>query len=207
MKVLAQGFNGFNETTGLGDKLESELERITIQQPELDYPVEISGRFSEFGKIEIEKRINHNGPLKDTIILQGAGWAFVEVELTNPGIWAIHCHSGQHANAGMMQLLQIGDKFTKTPDDWPTCNSFSSGIDRSDFENLFSEQNKVKFPFVASDNEIEKVMNSDGTISTGDGNCVSVKKAKNGAKVYSTICPTNFDNATFDNATFNPFRD
>ena len=89
MKVLAQGHHGFNETTGIANKLESELDRISIQQPQFDYPVEISGQFSDTGKIEIEKRINHNGPLKDVVVLQGGGWAYVEVELSNPGIWAM----------------------------------------------------------------------------------------------------------------------
>ena len=111
--------------------------------------------------------------------------------------FSIHCHSGQHANEGMMQLLQIGDEFTKTPENWPTCNSFSPGVDKSDFETLFSEQNKAKFPFIESDNEVEKVVNSDGTIFTSDGNCVSVKKAKNGNKIYSSACP-NSGNTTSD---------
>lgn len=106
----------------------------------------------------------------------------------------------------MMQLLQIGDEFTKTPINWPTCNNFSPGVDESDFENLFSEKNKAKFPFVETDNRVEKLINSDGTISTSESNCVSVKKAKNGNKIYSSTCPTKSGDTNADDEFYWKFE-
>ena len=85
--------------------------------------------------------INENGPLKDTVIVQGSAWIFVEVELTNPGLWAIHCHSGQHAAEGMMKIIQVGDEFPENPDNWPTCEDYSVSENWLDLVN----QDKLKF--------------------------------------------------------------
>ena len=45
---------------------------------------------------------------------------YVEVELNNPGIWALHCHSGQHASEGMMQLIQVAEQLPRNPEGWTT---------------------------------------------------------------------------------------
>ena len=48
-----------------------------------------------------------DNPLRrDTVTVEGYGWAVIRVVLDNPGLWAFHCHNNWHAEAGMvMQFL------------------------------------------------------------------------------------------------------
>ncbi|KAK1982266.1 multicopper oxidase [Colletotrichum cereale] len=47
-----------------------------------------------------------DNPLRrDTVTVQGYGWAVVRVVLDNPGMWAFHCHNAWHAEAGMMMVI------------------------------------------------------------------------------------------------------
>ncbi|KAK1993832.1 hypothetical protein LX36DRAFT_642446 [Colletotrichum falcatum] len=42
---------------------------------------------------------------RDTVTVQGYGWAVVRVVLDNPGMWALHCHNAWHVEAGMMMVV------------------------------------------------------------------------------------------------------
>lgn len=47
---------------------------------------------------------------RDTVTVEGYGWAVLRVTLDNPGLWAFHCHNSWHAEAGMlMQFLVRAD--------------------------------------------------------------------------------------------------
>ncbi|WYZ41240.1 hypothetical protein EsH8_V_000135 [Colletotrichum jinshuiense] len=59
---------------------------------------------------ELEKDLAASGGLenplrRDTVTVQGYGWAVIRVVLDNPGVWAFHCHNAWHAEAGMMMLI------------------------------------------------------------------------------------------------------
>ncbi|KAL0942929.1 l-ascorbate oxidase [Colletotrichum truncatum] len=42
---------------------------------------------------------------RDTVTVQGYGWAVVRVVLDNPGVWAFHCHNAWHGESGMMMVI------------------------------------------------------------------------------------------------------
>lgn len=44
---------------------------------------------------------------RDTVPVQSAGWALLRVVLDKPGVWALHCTVGWHAEAGLMMLLVV----------------------------------------------------------------------------------------------------
>ena len=47
-----------------------------------------------------------NGLRKDTVLLPPMGQMKLDIEATNPGVWAVHCHNIYHAEAGMMIALR-----------------------------------------------------------------------------------------------------
>ena len=47
-----------------------------------------------------------SGLRKDTVLVPPMGITSLQLEATNPGDWAIHCHNIYHAEAGMMIALQ-----------------------------------------------------------------------------------------------------
>ncbi|KAK1633952.1 multicopper oxidase [Colletotrichum phormii] len=60
--------------------------------------------------VELEEELAASGVLenplrRDTVTVQGYGWAVVRVVLDNPGVWAFHCHNAWHAEAGMMMMI------------------------------------------------------------------------------------------------------
>ncbi|OHE97232.1 multicopper oxidase [Colletotrichum orchidophilum] len=59
---------------------------------------------------ELERELAASGVLenplrRDTMTVQGYGWAVIRVVLDNPGVWAFHCHNAWHAEAGMMMMI------------------------------------------------------------------------------------------------------
>lgn len=50
--------------------------------------------------------LDKNPLRRDTVTVEGYGWAIIRVVLDNPGFWAFHCHNMWHAESGMvMQML------------------------------------------------------------------------------------------------------
>ncbi|CEJ82633.1 hypothetical protein VHEMI02685 [[Torrubiella] hemipterigena] len=61
-----------------------------------------------------EHKLGVNPLRRDTVTIQGYGWAIIRVVLDNPGMWAFHCHNAWHAEGGMlMQFLVQGDEVRK----------------------------------------------------------------------------------------------
>lgn len=70
-------------------------------------------------KEELPAYLEQNGlttnPLRrDTVTVEGYGWAIIRVVMDNPGLWAFHCHNTWHAESGMvMQFLVRADEVGK----------------------------------------------------------------------------------------------
>ncbi|KAF9880655.1 l-ascorbate oxidase [Colletotrichum karsti] len=67
---------------------------------------------------ELEKELTASGVLenplrRDTVTVQGYGWAVIRVVLDNPGMWAFHCHNAWHAESGMMMVIAAGVETAK----------------------------------------------------------------------------------------------
>ncbi|KAK5990517.1 Iron transport multicopper oxidase FET3 [Cladobotryum mycophilum] len=65
---------------------------------------------ADFPAYAQEHGLLENPVRRDTVTVEGYGWAIIRVVLDNPGIWAFHCHIMWHAESGMvMQMLVRSD--------------------------------------------------------------------------------------------------
>jgi suppressor of ftsI len=57
--------------------------------------------------------LSHNGVptpnlvWKDTVLLPVGDVVDVLVEMSNPGVWMMHCHIAEHLQSGMMGLFEV----------------------------------------------------------------------------------------------------
>lgn len=58
--------------------------------------------------LEEHPHVLDNPVRRDTVTVEGFGWAVVRVVLDNPGLWAFHCHNAWHAEAGMVMQFLVG---------------------------------------------------------------------------------------------------
>lgn len=65
----------------------------------MPHPMHLHGHFFEVGQTGIRK---------DTIIVPSHGQVSVRFVADNPGAWMHHCHNIYHAEAGMMNVVQVG---------------------------------------------------------------------------------------------------
>ena len=52
---------------------------------------------------------NPNMVWKDTSIIPVGSTVDLLVEMSNPGKWMMHCHIGEHLDAGMMLGFEVGE--------------------------------------------------------------------------------------------------
>jgi FtsP/CotA-like multicopper oxidase with cupredoxin domain len=50
---------------------------------------------------------NDNLAWKDTLLLPTGDAAEILVEMSNPGLWMLHCHISEHLEAGMKTVLTV----------------------------------------------------------------------------------------------------
>lgn len=71
--------------------------------------------------------VNPGNPMRrDTQIIQGFGFAAIQFDLDNPGVWPFHCHTAWHQSGGMainivsqpQDIPQIPDVMPQTCKDW-----------------------------------------------------------------------------------------
>ncbi|KAK3180334.1 hypothetical protein K4F52_008305 [Lecanicillium sp. MT-2017a] len=58
--------------------------------------------------------LTENPLRRDTITVEGYGWAVIRVVLDNPGLWAFHCHNTWHAESGMVMQFLVRSDDVKT---------------------------------------------------------------------------------------------
>ena len=89
----------------LGERLRINFVNDTM----MEHPLHLHGMWMHLD--------NGNGaynPRKHTVNLKPGERMFVEVEVDAPGHWAFHCHILTHMEAGMFQVVEVGDHL---PDD------------------------------------------------------------------------------------------
>ncbi|KAL4918819.1 multicopper oxidase [Aspergillus aurantiobrunneus] len=61
-----------------------------------------------------------NPPRRDVVLLPRNGFIVIAFRTDNPGAWAVHCHIGWHASAGLaFQILETKDAFKKLMESQP----------------------------------------------------------------------------------------
>ncbi|TDZ36518.1 Laccase-1 [Colletotrichum spinosum] len=75
---------------------------FVLKQSPAGYPPESTA--------ELERELAASGALenplrRDTVTVQGYGWAVVRAVLDNAGAWALHCHNAWHGESGMTMAI------------------------------------------------------------------------------------------------------
>tara|TARA_Y100000588_G_C13867709_1_gene758951 strand:- start:128 stop:742 length:615 start_codon:yes stop_codon:yes gene_type:complete len=71
----------------------------------MQHPIHIHGQ--RFLILTINGMPNHNLVWKDTMMLPVGATADILLELSNPGLWMLHCHIAEHLEAGMMMAFTV----------------------------------------------------------------------------------------------------
>ncbi len=78
---------------------QGERVRLTIRnQTMMFHPLHVHGH-------TLQVRGRTTGPRKDTMLVVPGQTVIADLAADNPGQWAVHCHNGYHAEAGMMSVL------------------------------------------------------------------------------------------------------
>jgi len=93
------GINGkaYPDTDNLVVSLGQRVRVTYRNQSMLPHPMHLHGHFFKFGQ----------NVYKDTVIVPTHSSLTVELVADNPGHWMHHCHNIYHAEAGMMNMLQV----------------------------------------------------------------------------------------------------
>jgi FtsP/CotA-like multicopper oxidase with cupredoxin domain len=95
----------------INDKIYPDTETIAValgqqvrfnyfNQSPMPHPMHLHGHFFTVGS---------RGLHKDTVLVDAhMGQANIQFSADNPGMWMHHCHNIYHAEAGMMQVVQVG---------------------------------------------------------------------------------------------------
>ena len=71
----------------------------------MQHPIHIHGQ--RFLVLEMNGVPNRNMVWKDTMMLPVGATADILLELSNPGLWMLHCHIAEHLEAGMMMAFSV----------------------------------------------------------------------------------------------------
>jgi suppressor of ftsI len=71
----------------------------------MQHPLHIHGQ--RFLVLSSNGRPNTNLVWKDTVLLPAGSTTEILLELSNPGLWMVHCHIAEHLEAGMQFVLEV----------------------------------------------------------------------------------------------------
>ncbi len=69
------------------------------------HPIHFHGQF--FMVTGIDGQLVDEGHLRDTVLVYPGQAVDIALRATDAGLWAVHCHIQEHAEAGMMTLLEV----------------------------------------------------------------------------------------------------
>lgn len=107
MMAPAWGFNGrpFPETESLSvNRGELAIIRLRNESQAL-HPIHVHGQF--FLVVAIDGDPIDEGHLRDTVLMLPGQTIDIFLFASDEGTWAVHCHIQEHADAGMMTLLEV----------------------------------------------------------------------------------------------------
>jgi FtsP/CotA-like multicopper oxidase with cupredoxin domain len=71
----------------------------------MQHPLHIHGQ--RFVVLEQDGRRNENLVWKDTVLLPAGSTTDLLLELSNPGVWMVHCHIAEHLESGMKAIFEV----------------------------------------------------------------------------------------------------
>jgi FtsP/CotA-like multicopper oxidase with cupredoxin domain len=73
-----------------------------------EHPFHLHGQFFEI--LSVDGREADEPGLKDTVLLEPESETVVYTGFENPGRWMVHCHILEHAELGMMVIMNVSDE-------------------------------------------------------------------------------------------------
>src|SRR5919109_1552279 len=71
----------------------------------MQHPIHLHGQ--RFLVLAVNGKRNDNLAWKDTVLVPSGATIDLLVDLSNPGIWMLHCHIAEHLEAGMMTAITV----------------------------------------------------------------------------------------------------
>jgi FtsP/CotA-like multicopper oxidase with cupredoxin domain len=71
----------------------------------MQHPIHLHGQ--RFLVLAVNGKRNDNLAWKDTVLVPSGATVDLLVDLSNPGIWMLHCHIAEHLEAGMMTAITV----------------------------------------------------------------------------------------------------
>ena len=84
----------------IGDKIKMRISNNPQSMHPMHHPIHIHGQ--RFLVLARNGKQNDNLVWKDTVLVSNGEYVDLLVDMTNPGIWMVHCHIAEHLEAGMM---------------------------------------------------------------------------------------------------------
>ena len=88
-----------------GDVVKVRLRNSRTALHAMQHPIHIHGQ--RFLVLEMNGVPNRNLVWKDTMMLPAGATADILLELSNPGLWMLHCHIAEHLEAGMTMAFEV----------------------------------------------------------------------------------------------------
>ncbi|GMR12619.1 MAG: hypothetical protein BMS9Abin29_0809 [Gemmatimonadota bacterium] len=89
----------------VGDVVKLRLHNQRRVLHAMQHPIHLHGQ--RFLLLEMNGVPNRNRVWKDTLMLPVGATADILLELSNPGLWMLHCHIAEHLEAGMMMVFSV----------------------------------------------------------------------------------------------------
>ena len=89
----------------VGDVVKLRLHNQRRVLHAMQHPIHLHGQ--RFLLLEMNGVPNRNRVWKDTLMLPVGATADILLELSNPGLWMLHCHIAEHLEAGMMMVFNV----------------------------------------------------------------------------------------------------
>ena len=89
----------------VGDKVKVKIFNDSKSMHPMQHPIHFHGQ--RFLVLSTNGVANKNLVWKDTTLIQTGDTVEVLVDMSNPGIWMVHCHISEHLEAGMMMKFDV----------------------------------------------------------------------------------------------------
>ena len=90
----------------VGDRLEIRLVNEMVSDHPMHHPVHIHGA-GRFVVLARDGEPEANLGWKDTVLVRTGQTVDLLLDVTNPGVWMMHCHIAEHHESGMMFSFRV----------------------------------------------------------------------------------------------------
>jgi FtsP/CotA-like multicopper oxidase with cupredoxin domain len=110
-KVVDQATGNANHDIQWSFKVGDRVKIRIINEPHSDHPMQHPVHFhgQRFLVLSRDGVQNDNLAWKDTVLLRAGETVDVLLDVTNPGVWMVHCHIAEHLESGMMLSFQVDE--------------------------------------------------------------------------------------------------